>query len=115
MAASSSNPLDVYRRRSVFNVEEMAVALEGEDVVNARKIIWDTLGQDPLFVMPAEDLTLEEQRRLSFHWEKRIEEYNFLATEELAGRPTSMFGALQALTMLESNTMRIGGNVMSRL
>ena len=99
----------------MFNVDEMAVALEGEDVVAARKIVWDTLEQDPLFVLPVEQLSMEEQRRLSFHWEKRIQEYNFLATEELAGRPTSIVGAMQALTMLESNTMRIGGNVNLRL
>ena len=109
--AASNNPLDVYRRRAVFNVDEMAVSLEGEDVVTARKIIWDTLGRDSLFAIPIEQLSLEEQRRLSFQWEKRIEEYDFLAAEELAGRPTSIVGAMQALTMLESNTMRIGGNV----
>ena len=108
----SSNPLEVYRRRAVFNVKEMAVVLEGEGVVTTRNMIWATMAADPLFTAPhTHQLTLEETRLLAFQWERRIQEYNFLSAEEIAGDPNKLLAGIQALAMFDTNSMRIGGNV----
>lgn len=108
MAAGSRNPLDVYRRRAVFDVAEMAVLLEGEDVVTTRSTVWNTLAEDPLFVVPDRELTLDESRELAFKWQKRIAEYDFLLVREAASarNPTKSLGALQAVVMLDCNILR---------
>ena len=98
MAANSHlNMLDVYRRRAVFNVEKMAVLLEGKDVVTTRKKVWDMMAQDPLFDDPGKVLTLEQQRELAFKRVKRLSEYKFVSEDEFMVSPVRKLAYEQAL------------------
>ena len=111
MAASGRNPLDVYRRRAVFDVAEMAVLLEGEDFVAMRKTMWDTLVEDPLFAIPDRELAMDEKRQLAFRWNRRFAEYDFLPMDVLVKNPTKSLGAQEALIMLDCNAIAFGGSV----
>ena len=94
---SNKSMLGEYRRRAVFNVQEMALLLEGEDVVATRKAVWDTIARDPLFEDPGVELSLQEQRQLAFRRVKRIVEYDFIPEEEFLAAPAKLIGFQQAL------------------
>ena len=88
MAGSSvPNPLDVYRRRASFSVNAMRNLLYGEDSIRFKHRIWRTLASDPLFRSPANALTLDEKRQLTFQRVKRLVEYNFMPSEDLLENP----------------------------
>ena len=95
--ATCKSMLDEYRRRAVFNVKEMAVVLEGEDVVTTRKAVWDTMARDPLFDDPGGELSLQEQRQLTFRRVKRLAEYDFVPEEEILATPVKLVGFQLAL------------------
>lgn len=99
--------LDVYRRRAVFNVEEMAVRLEGEDVVSTRKMVWDTMAQDPLFADPGRELSLEEERELVFQRVKRLVEYEFVPEDEFMETPVKLFAFHQAVTAYDFSVLAV--------
>ena len=107
MAHGSVSLLSRYRSRAVFAVDKMAVALEGEDLVATRKMIWDTMAQDPLFEDPAEELTMPQQRQLAFRRTKRLVEYDFVPEDEFLMSPAKLLGFQQALTAYDMSIMAI--------
>lgn len=108
MAANSQlNMLDVYRRRAVFNVEEMAVLLEGEDVVTTRKMVWDAMAQDPLFDDPGEELTLEQQRELAFKRVKRLSEHKFVSEDQFMESPVRELAYEQAVMAYDLSVLAL--------
>lgn len=104
---SQLNMLDVYRRRAVFNVEEMAVLCDGEDVVTTRKMVWDTMAQDPLFDDPGRELTLEQHRELTFKRVKRLSEYKFVSEDEFMESPMKEFAYQQALVAYDLSVLTV--------
>uniref|UniRef100_A0A8C5CMP0 Acyl-coenzyme A oxidase n=1 Tax=Gadus morhua TaxID=8049 RepID=A0A8C5CMP0_GADMO len=60
-------PMDVYRQRASFNWKEMVLFLEGEDLLELKRLIFTTLENDPVFARQAgEDLSVEKKRELTF-------------------------------------------------
>lgn len=81
--------LDEYRKRCTFNVRALTVLIDGgQELRDFKESVWETLRKDPLFSRsPQEDLTLDEQRKITFKRVKRLQEYAFVTDEELMTSP----------------------------
>ena len=73
--------LNEYRKRCTFNVRALAVLIDGgQELREFKESVWETLRKDPLFSRsPQEDLTVEEQRKITFKRLYRLQEYSFAA------------------------------------
>ncbi|KAK7474378.1 hypothetical protein BaRGS_00034426 [Batillaria attramentaria] len=80
-------PLDTYRKRATFDWKKMRLFLDGEDILQFKYKIWNTLEKDPLFSRGYGTPSLEEARKLSFQRARRVYEYDFLPDDELFGNP----------------------------
>ncbi|XP_053716978.1 peroxisomal acyl-coenzyme A oxidase 3 isoform X1 [Synchiropus splendidus] len=79
-----SGPLDVYRKKASFNWKEMAVFLDGEEILEFKNHVYNTLANDPLFSRtPGEDVSFEKIRELTFLRMKRLFCYNFIPKGEI--------------------------------
>ena len=85
--SGGGNPLDVYRRKASFSVEDFRNLLDGEELVEFREHIWATMARDPLFASPPEELSLDQKRQLTFARMKRLFEYDFLPEDEFLESP----------------------------
>ena len=103
------NPLDVYRRKASFSVEELRNLLDGEELVEFRERIWATMARDPLFAPPQEELSLDQQRRLNFARVKRVIEYDFLPADELMQSPMKSSALTLSLWAFDSGLMTLYG------
>ncbi|XP_032711614.1 peroxisomal acyl-coenzyme A oxidase 3 isoform X1 [Lontra canadensis] len=81
-------PLQAYRSRASFCWKELALFLEGEDVLRLKKTIFSTLENDPLFAHShGEELCLEKCRELSFLRCQRLLELSFLSMQDMVASP----------------------------
>lgn len=79
----ASNPLQEWRLKSTFDVNELRNYLLTEEVASFQVSVWETLARDPLFSDPDGELTLDEKRKLAFKRLKRLVEYEFLTDEDV--------------------------------
>ena len=93
----SSNPLQEWRQKSTFNVDQLRNLLLTEEVVSFKESVWETLSKDPLFSEPDRELTLNEKRELTFKRMKRLVEYEFLTDEDLLMCPMKLPAFVGAL------------------
>ncbi|KAI1238163.1 hypothetical protein IHE44_0012879 [Lamprotornis superbus] len=85
-------PLSTYRKKASFNWKEMAVFIDGEDVIQMKNRIFSALENDPLFAHhPGEDLCREKYQELTFLRCKRLFEYDFLTQQEAMENPLRVF------------------------
>ncbi|KYO45699.1 hypothetical protein Y1Q_0021372 [Alligator mississippiensis] len=95
-------PLCVYRKKASFNWKEMAVFLEGKELLQYKNGIFSALENDPLFARHhGEDITQEKHRELTFLRCKRLFEYEFLNMEDLIVNPLKLMILLQCLGMYD--------------
>ncbi|XP_036982752.2 peroxisomal acyl-coenzyme A oxidase 3 isoform X2 [Artibeus jamaicensis] len=95
-------PLQAYRARASFNWKELALFLEGEDILRLKKTIFSTLENDPLFAHPrGHDLSLEQYRELTFRRHKRLFEHNFLHPSDLQQNPLKSLVLVNCLGMYD--------------
>uniref|UniRef100_A0A8C5TBP6 Acyl-coenzyme A oxidase n=1 Tax=Malurus cyaneus samueli TaxID=2593467 RepID=A0A8C5TBP6_9PASS len=81
-------PLAGYRKKASFNWKEMAVFIDGEDIIQLKNRIFSALESDPLFAHhPGEDLCREKYQELTFLRCKRLFEYDFLTQQEFIENP----------------------------
>ena len=85
----ASGPLDSYRRQASFDWFEMKVFVEGgEDVVEFKNNIWNTLAKDPLFDRANDcKLSFGERRRLTMKRCTKLAEYNFVTDDDVMANP----------------------------
>lgn len=85
----ASGPLDSYRRQASFDWFEMKVFVEGgEDVVEFKNNIWNTLAKDPLFDRANDSkLSFGERRRLTMKRCTKLAEYNFVTDDDVMANP----------------------------
>lgn len=85
----ASGPLDSYRRQASFDWFEMKVFVEGgEDVVEFKNNIWNTLARDPLFDRANDSkLSFGERRRLTMKRCTKLAEYNFVTDDDVMANP----------------------------
>jgi len=96
-----ANPLDVWRKKATFDVRALKNHLYTEEIVEYTEEIWSTLARDPLFAIPKKDLTLDEERELSFKRSKRLVEYEFLTDEMTFDNPRKKLAFVSALLILD--------------
>uniref|UniRef100_A0A8C3UIK3 Acyl-coenzyme A oxidase n=1 Tax=Catharus ustulatus TaxID=91951 RepID=A0A8C3UIK3_CATUS len=85
-------PLSTYRKKASFNWKEMAVFIDGEDIIQLKNRIFSALENDPLFAHhPGEDLCREKYQELTFLRCKRLFEYEFLTQAEAMKNPLRFF------------------------
>ncbi|XP_068005751.1 peroxisomal acyl-coenzyme A oxidase 3 [Melanerpes formicivorus] len=90
-------PLCSYRKKASFNWRELAVLLDGEDIIQLKNRIFSALESDPLFAHhPGEDVCREKYQELTFLRLKRLFEYEFVTQQEVMENP------LKLLTMIAS-------------
>ncbi|KFQ47202.1 Peroxisomal acyl-coenzyme A oxidase 3, partial [Nestor notabilis] len=95
-------PLCRYRRKASFNWKEMAVFLDGEDVIQMKNRIFSALESDPLFAhRPGEDLCREKYQELTFLRCKRLFEYDFLTLQEITENPLKIFNLMICIGMYD--------------
>uniref|UniRef100_A0A8C5BQS7 Acyl-coenzyme A oxidase n=1 Tax=Gadus morhua TaxID=8049 RepID=A0A8C5BQS7_GADMO len=95
-------PMDVYRQRASFNWKEMVLFLEGEDLLELKRLIFTTLENDPVFARQAgEDLSVEKKRELTFRRVKQLFRYNFVDEEKMMENPYMMCVFSDCLSMYD--------------
>ncbi|KAM6960287.1 peroxisomal acyl-coenzyme A oxidase 3 [Tautogolabrus adspersus] len=83
-----SGPLDVYRKKASFNWKEMLLFIDGEEIIAYKKLVFQTLENDPLFArQPGEDIPLEKLRELVFLRVKKLFSYDLLPDEDAMANP----------------------------
>ncbi|KAF5912960.1 peroxisomal acyl-coenzyme A oxidase 3 isoform X2 [Diceros bicornis minor] len=91
-------PLHAYRARASFSWKELALFLEGEDMLRFKKTIFSTLENDPLFAPPrGGDLSMEKYRELNFLRCRRVFEYDFLPVEDMLRSPLKVLVLINCL------------------
>ena len=93
MNAMAANSLESYRRKATFDVAALEILIDGEEVVEVRNQVWDTLATDPLFVPPNDELNMEQQQELNVRRMRRLVEYDFPASDS----PMKQLGCLEAV------------------
>ncbi|KAG9346948.1 hypothetical protein JZ751_005875 [Albula glossodonta] len=100
-----SGPLDIYREKASFSWKEMALFLEGEDVLAFKHRVFRVLESDPIFArQPGEDVSVERARELTFLRCKQLFRYDFLTDEEVMQNPLKSSALSECLTMYDSST-----------
>ncbi|KAJ7403353.1 Peroxisomal acyl-coenzyme A oxidase 3 [Pitangus sulphuratus] len=95
-------PLCRYRKKASFNWKEMAVFLDGEDIIQFKNRIFSALESDPLFAHhPGEDLSREKYQELTFLRCKRLFEYDFLTQQEIMENPLKVFNMVVCIGMYD--------------
>uniref|UniRef100_A0A663DK26 Acyl-coenzyme A oxidase n=1 Tax=Aquila chrysaetos chrysaetos TaxID=223781 RepID=A0A663DK26_AQUCH len=95
-------PLCKYRKKASFNWKEMAVLLDGEDIIQLKNRIFSALESDPLFARcPGEDLCREKYQELTFLRCKRLFEYDFLTQQEIIENPLKIFNMVICIGMYD--------------
>ncbi|CAL1534858.1 unnamed protein product [Lymnaea stagnalis] len=94
-------PLDPYRHEASFSWKQMALFLEGEDILRFKYKIFHTLENDPVFSKGFETPSLDKQRELTFRRTQHVAAYNFLPEEELFENPLKYKAFTEALGMYD--------------
>ncbi|XP_065516144.1 peroxisomal acyl-coenzyme A oxidase 3 isoform X3 [Lathamus discolor] len=95
-------PLCKYRRKASFNWKEMAVFLDGEDIIQLKNRIFSALESDPLFAHhPGEDLCREKYQELTFLRCKRLFEYDFLTLQKTIENPLKLLCLVSCVGMYD--------------
>ncbi|KFV50167.1 Peroxisomal acyl-coenzyme A oxidase 3, partial [Gavia stellata] len=98
----SKGPLCKYRKKASFNWKEMAVLLDGEDIIQLKNRIFSALESDPLFAHhPGEDLCREKYQELTFLRCKRLFEYDFLTQQEIIENPLKILNVVICIGMYD--------------
>lgn len=97
--------LDDYRSKASFNWKKMKLFLEDMDLIDFRNNVFKTLGNDPLFIAPVHELTINEQKDLTFRRTKRLNEYAFVTDRELMQNPLKRIMLDEALSYIDNDIM----------
>ena len=96
-----ANSLEEWRKKASFGVKALQDLLFTKEVVDFKNLVWDTLAKDPLFSIPSQELTLNEERELSFRRTKRLVEYRFLTDDMVLECPAKKVALVSALIPLD--------------
>uniref|UniRef100_A0A9L0SXX1 Acyl-coenzyme A oxidase n=1 Tax=Equus caballus TaxID=9796 RepID=A0A9L0SXX1_HORSE len=95
-------PLQAYRARASFSWKELALFLEGEDMLRLKKTIFSALEDDPLFARPGGgDLPMEKYRELNFLRCRRVFEHDLLRVEDMLQSPLKVWALVNCLGMYD--------------
>ncbi|KAB7498584.1 Peroxisomal acyl-coenzyme A oxidase 3 [Armadillidium nasatum] len=78
-----SGPLDVYRKQASFNWKKMKLFLESPEDIEIANEAFKYMEEEPIFQHPDRDLTLEEERHLTFQRMKKVYNSDILYPDDL--------------------------------
>ncbi|XP_043429025.1 peroxisomal acyl-coenzyme A oxidase 3 isoform X4 [Prionailurus bengalensis] len=91
-------PLQAYRARASFCWKELALFLEGEDMLRLKKSIFSALEDDPLFARShGHELSLEKHRELTFLRCKWVLGHAPVRVEDMVRNPLSVLTLITCL------------------
>ncbi|KAM6261775.1 peroxisomal acyl-coenzyme A oxidase 3 isoform 1-T2 [Porphyrio hochstetteri] len=97
-----AGPLCKYRKKASFNWKEMAVLVDGEDMIQLKNRIFSALESDPVFAHhPGEDLCHEKYQELTFLRCKRLFEYDFVTQKEIRVKPLKLVNMICYIGMYD--------------
>lgn len=117
-----ASSLEVYRQRANFDVPKMQDILIGRDIVDFKnkvntltqqlsfylyKQVWATLERDPLFNPIPHNLTLDQEREITFKRVKRLIEYDFLPDDLTMENPVLISALNSALMAYDLGTLAV--------
>ncbi|KAI1305845.1 Peroxisomal acyl-coenzyme A oxidase 3 [Halotydeus destructor] len=83
-----SGPLDIYRNKASFDWKRLKLVMEDEDIIRIKAKVFSTFEKDPAFERtPWEELSRDDERRMTMLRMKKIIEYNFLTEEQFIRNP----------------------------
>lgn len=96
-------PLDSYRKTASFDWRRFKVILEGgEDLIRFKYYVWSTFEKDPVFSQrPWDELTRQDERKLTFLRLKRLFEYNFVTEEDMISSPMLIPAYIECLAQYD--------------
>ncbi|XP_014388932.1 PREDICTED: peroxisomal acyl-coenzyme A oxidase 3 [Myotis brandtii] len=94
-------PLHAYRARASFNWKELALFLEGEDMLRLKKSIFSALESDPLFARPGRGLSVDKLRELTFLRCRRVFQLDCLHADTLLQSPPRILALVTCLGMYD--------------
>lgn len=94
-------PLHAYRARASFNWKELALFLEGEDMLRLKKSIFSALESDPLFARPGRGLSVDKLRELTFLRCRRVFQLDCLRADTLLQSPPRILALVTCLGMYD--------------
>nr|KAF6385819.1 acyl-CoA oxidase 3, pristanoyl [Myotis myotis] len=94
-------PLHAYRARASFDWKELALFLEGEDMLRLKKSIFSALESDPLFARPGRSLSVDKLRELTFLRCRRVFQLDCLRTDTLLQSPPRILALVTCLGMYD--------------
>lgn len=94
-------PLHAYRALASFNWKELALFLEGEDVLRLKKSIFSALESDPLFARPGRGLPVDKLRELTFLRCRRVFQLDCLRADTLLQSPPRLLALVTCLGMYD--------------
>ncbi len=106
-AAPSSNPLDDWRGQSRGNKQALQELLFGQEIIDYKTNIWDTLTSDPLFGDHGNDLTLHEKRELTFHRLQKLCAFDFLPDEVILDNPRKFLAFNDAIQTIDGSLLPV--------
>jgi len=90
--------LDEYRKRCTFDVKALTELIDGgQELRQFKESVWETLRKDPLFRPLQKDLTLSDQRKITFRRTKRLAEYAFVTDDDLIECPAKSRAFIEAI------------------
>ena len=102
---AASNPLDEWRKRSRFNTADLREILFGQEIVDYKTRIWETLSADPLFGDHGNDLTLHKQRELTFQRLQTLCGHAFLPDEAILEHPRRLLAFNEAIQVMDGSLL----------
>ena len=95
--AAPTNSLETYRKKATFNIEALRLFIYGDEFLEHRYRLWDTLSADPLFAPPIGTPSPEEHQKRCFLQTKRLTEYDFTFFQS----PRAQAAFLHCLTAMD--------------
>lgn len=93
-----AGPLSSPRSKASFDWRKMKLILDGDEVIRFKHKVWSSLKQDPLFVRtPWEELSRDEERKITFQRLKRLTEFRFASVEDYTNVPHRIPAFVQAI------------------
>ncbi|KAB7498586.1 putative acyl-CoA dehydrogenase FadE10 [Armadillidium nasatum] len=104
-----SGPLDVYRKQASFNWKKMRLFIETPEDIEISNEAYKFLEEEPIFQQPDHDLTLEENRHLTFQRAKKLYNSKIFMPDDYFMNPAKGTGVDSNYTFQHRVLNNIGG------
>ncbi len=90
-----------------MNTQALQELLFGQEIIDYRNNIWDTLTSDPIFGDHGNDLTLHEKRELTFQRLQKLFACDFLPDEAILDNPRKFLAFNEAVQTIDGSLLPV--------